>query len=214
MSGPVSRSGAAHAPSGVSCYCSSPRAHRALITISACLSGTTCCRLIRPPAIVCVTAGLARRLQRPATRLGPVEIADEPAIGERSRHAQRSRDRPAAPGSLQAVLAGMQVRAPARPARPGIGDDLAVNRHDAKQVGLGGSRPAPDACPDHRSGHARRNRPHDRLSLAYRAGASAAPGTCGARVPPWPPGLRLAPLPGAPFPPAWSPAWPRPWSRG
>src|SRR5712692_7150165 len=198
MSGPVSRSGAAHAPSGVSCYCSSPRAHRALITISACLSGTTCCRLIRPSAIALVTAGPARRLRRHATRSGPVEKADEPAIGERSRHAQRSRDRPAAPGLLQAVLAGVQVRAPARPARPGIGDDLAVNRHDAKQVRLGGPRPAPHACPYHRSGHARRNRPHIRLLLAYRAGASAAPGTCGARVPAWPPAPRLVPPPAEP----------------
>jgi hypothetical protein len=43
--GPVSRCGAAHAPSGVSCCGSSPRAHRALIAISTCLSGPTCCRL-------------------------------------------------------------------------------------------------------------------------------------------------------------------------
>jgi hypothetical protein len=201
ISGPVSRSGAAHAPSGVSCCCSSPRAHRALITNLSLSLRQTCCRLNYSPAIA--RHRLARysalRRRRP---LGPVEIADEPAIGERSRHAQRSGDRPAVPGSLQAVLAGVQVRTPTRPARPGIDDDLAVNRHDAKQFRLGRSRPAPDACPDHRSGHARRNRPHSRLRLAYRAGASAAPGTCGARASPSPPEPRLVPPPGTPCPPA------------
>src|SRR6266567_4702120 len=49
MSGPVSRSGAARAPSGVSSCCSSPLAHRALITISACLSGPSWRRLPEMP---------------------------------------------------------------------------------------------------------------------------------------------------------------------
>ncbi len=49
LSGPVSRSGAAHAPSGVSTCCSSPLAHRALITITACLSGEYFAARTRPP---------------------------------------------------------------------------------------------------------------------------------------------------------------------
>jgi len=146
--GPVSRSGAARAPSGVSSCCSSPRAHRALITISACLSGTSCCRLNSSPASRTRPAGSLPR-SAAAPRSGLDEIPDEPAIGERSRRAQRSRNRPAAPGSLQAVPGGVQVRSPARSARRGVSDNLAVDRHHAKQVRLGGTHPATDACPDH-----------------------------------------------------------------
>ncbi len=102
----------------------------------------------RPPSRT-RPAGPRYRMLRFASRSGLREIPDEPAIGQRSLRAQRSRDRPAAPGSLQTVPAGVQVSPPARPARRRVGDDLAVNRHYAKQVRLGGPLPAPDTRPDH-----------------------------------------------------------------
>ncbi len=178
MSGPVSRSGAARAPSGVSSCCSSPLAHRALITISACLSGPSWRRLPEMPrpvpdlpmAGLPVTASAThsptharapRAPQRPQGS-GVRQISSELAVTERYRRAQRSRNRPAAPGSRQAVQAGMQVRSPARSLRSGVSDDLAAHRHHAKQVGLSGSAPAPNARTDHRSGHARKRGPHGR----------------------------------------------------
>jgi hypothetical protein len=84
-----------------------------------------------------------------AARSAPGEIPDELAIGEWSRHAQRSWEGPAAPGSLQAVLTGVQIGPPAGSARHGIDDNLAVSRHDTEQVGLGGSDTASYARADH-----------------------------------------------------------------
>jgi hypothetical protein len=92
------------------------------------------------------------------------QSVSEPSIGEHSGHAQRSRKCPAAPGLLQAVLTGMQVCPPARPARGRVGNDLTAYRYHAKQVGLGSPGPAPYARADHRSGHDKRRRPHSRLA--------------------------------------------------
>jgi hypothetical protein len=49
----------------------------------------------------------------------------------------------------------MQVSAPARQPRLGIGDDLAAPAHHAQQLGLGPADPAPDARPNHRCGRGR-----------------------------------------------------------
>ena len=69
--------------------------------------------------------------------------------------AQRPRDCPAALGPYQAFLAGVQVRAPARPPRRRIGNYLIPYCHQAKQVGLGRAHPATHARPDWRRRSAR-----------------------------------------------------------
>ena len=172
--GPVSRSGAAHAPSGVSSCCSSPLAHRALITVSACLSGLS----LRPTpsGLPCIDTGTLRRKPYREPRpfhghcdhaqagvcSGLRQIPGKPFIGQRPGHAQRTRESPATPGLLQTFLTGMQVCSPAWTSRQWINDDFAVNRHHAEQVGLDGTSLTPHAGTDHRSGHDERRRPHSR----------------------------------------------------
>jgi hypothetical protein len=78
---------------------------------------------------------------------------------ERTRYAKRTRYRPAKLRSLEAPQAGMQVRAPAGQSRERIGDNLIPGRHDAKQLGLDRTFPAPYAGAHRcRSAHACRGR--------------------------------------------------------
>lgn len=75
--GPLSRYGAAHAPSGVSSCCSSPLAHRALIAVSACLSGLSLRRVSFRPAGRANTAPLVPVPPSPACG-GSLEAARSP----------------------------------------------------------------------------------------------------------------------------------------
>jgi hypothetical protein len=69
--GPVGRSGAARAPSGVSSCCSSPRAHRALITISACLFW----HIPLPSEFLAATAHQACRIAAAVKRPRPGQVS-------------------------------------------------------------------------------------------------------------------------------------------
>lgn len=62
---------------------------------------------------------------------------------ERSRSAQRPWDRPAADRQVETDQGGMHVRTPAGQRTAMIGDAFALDRHDAQQVSLGRSLPAP-----------------------------------------------------------------------
>ena len=77
------------------------------------------------------------------------KVPGERVGAERSRLPQRPRERPAALRLLEALLAWVQVRPPARPPRPGIGNDLVPDRHHAKQVVLGRTGPAAQTRPNY-----------------------------------------------------------------
>ncbi|GCB45623.1 hypothetical protein SNL152K_2914 [Streptomyces sp. NL15-2K] len=62
---------------------------------------------------------------------------------ERSRGAQRPRERPAAYRLVETDQGGVYVRTPAGQRTARIGDACALDRHDAQQIGLGRSLPAP-----------------------------------------------------------------------
>ena len=62
---------------------------------------------------------------------------------ERSRGAQRPRERPAAYAQVETDLNGVYVRTPAGQRTARIGDAFVLDRHDAQQFGLGRSLPAP-----------------------------------------------------------------------
>jgi hypothetical protein len=83
------------------------------------------------------------------------QILPERAGDQWPRLAQCPGEHPAPHRLLEAFLAEMQVSAPARQPRPGIGDDLVVPGHHAQQIGLGNTDPAPDARPNRRCGRGR-----------------------------------------------------------
>lgn len=62
---------------------------------------------------------------------------------ERSRGAQRPWDRPAADRQIETDQGGVHVRTPAGQRTAMIGGAFALDRHDAQQVSLGRSLPAP-----------------------------------------------------------------------
>ena len=143
---------AARAPAGVRLCCSSPRSHQALITIGSCFPGNA----------VLVAALAGRPGQSCPGRHAPLrQILSERAGGQRSRQAQRAGKRPPPPRLLEAFLAEMQVSAPARQPRLGIGDKFAAPGHHAQQIGLGSAGPASDARPDRRYGRGRPQGPHN-----------------------------------------------------
>src|SRR5712692_5287242 len=90
-------------------------------------SGTAAVHAFRLPAL---PRQLTAALIRP-------EIPGDHAGPERSRQAQRSRERPAPLCSLKASPAGVQIRAPASLSRPRVGNTLIPGRYEAKQVRLG-----------------------------------------------------------------------------
>jgi hypothetical protein len=130
--------GAARAPSGVSLCCSSPHAHRALITMSAffrsALAGKSA-----PPVW---TARHGREVFRDLLGRQPF------------RQAQGTRESLTVLRSLQACQASVQICTPARQPRGDVGNDLPSRNHQADQLGLRTTHSAAHASPDrwHRPG--------------------------------------------------------------
>jgi hypothetical protein len=129
---------------GLSRVRSSPCAHRALIAsrpafrtgFSVASSSlpvkTSPVRCPSPPVMLC-----------PGDRLR--KIRSQRLNGERSRHAQCTRERPAPLRQFEAFRAGMQVCPPARKSRLRVGEDAISHGHQAKQAGLHRTLPAADA---------------------------------------------------------------------
>jgi hypothetical protein len=140
--------------------CSS-RAHRNLSLSSqhfpqyALASVRTSRRSFRPPLILAVLALMVQVLaaqvladqpgslppdmspgSTPAPGYSASQVLSKPGREGSSRQAQRPRERPAALGSLQAFLTGMQVRTPARQPRRDIRNYAIPYCRQAKQVRL------------------------------------------------------------------------------
>ena len=131
------------------------------------------------PASTAPLVPFRRRHRRSSVASGLRQVPGKPLVGERPGHAQRSRKRPAASRLLQAVQAGVHVCPAAWSARRRVGDELAVDRHHAEQVRLGSTNLASHTSTDHGPGHGEIQERTARFT-AYRAGASAAPGTLSA----------------------------------
>src|SRR5690242_12858240 len=134
----------AKAPAGVRFCCSSPRSHRALITIGSCFPGSNAVSV--PPG--------ARHPGRPwpalLTQLRQI-------LPEHSSHdgpVQPERPAESAPTLclLETALARMHVGAPTRQPRLWVRDNLIPASHDAQQVRLGRAGPASHTGPDRRPG--------------------------------------------------------------
>jgi len=119
---------------GVSSCCSSPCAHRALISFS------TCFPYRFPSCPACFPVAVDRSASSPSVMLcpgiQPGKVRNKRCGVERTRDAQCARERPPPLRQFEACQAGMQVRAPARLPRSGVGHDTVPGRHQAKQAGL------------------------------------------------------------------------------
>lgn len=93
-----------------------------------------------PHGVPCGTSSL------PCCLLGnccPLDVLAQRLCVERSRGAQRPRERPAAHRLVETDQGGVHIRTPAGQRTARIGDALVLDRHDAQQLRLGRSLPAP-----------------------------------------------------------------------
>ena len=142
--GHVSRSGAARAPSGVSFCCSSPHAHRALITISACFPGMPLSPVLpsasarrRPETQV--PRAEARRIRPPAARYRRARQHRAVRQAQRPRNARRRCAAQSIPGwdagTHPGQASALRDRGRSRPRPPPSGASRTWPREPASYAG-------------------------------------------------------------------------------